>query len=83
MNILIGDRLFQDNGHTTLCGKVSQKSAQGRRKIGGRKNKKIECGPIRAVAMGVYRYIYPPKISHWKLFCPLIAADDIRLLVAL
>jgi len=30
---------------------------------------------------GVYRYIYPPKISHWKLFCALISADDVRLLV--
>jgi len=30
---------------------------------------------------GVYRYIYPPKISPWKLFCALIAADVVRLLV--
>ena len=30
---------------------------------------------------GVYRYIYPPKISPWKLFCTLIAADVVRLLV--
>ena len=29
----------------------------------------------------VYRYIYPPKISPWKLFCALIAADVVRLLV--
>jgi len=30
---------------------------------------------------GVYGYIYPQKISPWKLFCALIAADDVRLLV--
>jgi len=30
---------------------------------------------------GVYRYIYSPKISPWKLFCALIAADVVRLLV--
>ena len=36
----------------------------------------------RGVATGgVYRYIYPPKISPWKLFCALIAADVVRLLV--
>jgi len=35
----------------------------------------------RGVATGVYRYIYPPKISSWKLFCALIAADVVRLLV--
>ena len=29
----------------------------------------------------VYRYIYPPKISPWELFCALIAADVVRLLV--
>ena len=29
----------------------------------------------------VYRYIYLPKISPWKLFCALIAADVVRLLV--
>jgi len=29
----------------------------------------------------VYRYIHPPKISPWKLFCALIAADVVRLLV--
>jgi len=39
--------------------------------------------PARGVATGtgVYRYIYPPKISPWKLFCALIAADVFRLLV--
>jgi len=26
-------------------------------------------------------YRYPPKISIWKLFCALNAADDVRLLV--
>jgi len=36
---------------------------------------------FRGVATGVYRYIYPPKISPWKLFCALIAADVVRLLV--
>ena len=30
---------------------------------------------------GVYRYIYPPKLSPWKLFCALIAAGVVRLLV--
>jgi len=28
------------SGHTASCGKVLQKSAQGRRKIGGRKKEK-------------------------------------------
>ena len=27
--------------------------------------------------------VYIPKISPWKLFCALIAADDVRLLVSL
>jgi len=35
----------------------------------------------RGIATGVYRYIYPPKISPWKLFCALIAANVVRLLV--
>jgi len=36
----------------------------------------------RGVATGgsLYRYIYSPKISPWKLFCALIAADVVRLL---
>jgi len=36
---------------------------------------------FKGVATGVYRYVYPPKISPWKLCCALIAADDVRLLV--
>jgi len=34
MNTLIGDKTI--SGHTVCCGKVSRKSAQGHRKIGGR-----------------------------------------------
>ena len=49
MNAPIGDKTI--SGHTASCGNVSRKSAQGRRKIGGRK--KLECGPMPNVIIAL------------------------------